>query len=651
MRVLRVAHHAVVSAWRERERELRVQGADIELISSRRWNEGGRPVELDARGDTFVTPVATVGRHPSIFVFDPRPVWRALGRRPDLIDLHEEPNALVTAEILLLRRLRRCRAPYLLYSAQNIRKRYPVPFRWIERIALRGAAAAYVCNTDAAQILAGKGLRAPAAYIPLGVDTTAFTPRDRDTPAGRIVVGYVGRLEAHKGVDVLLRAAAAHDDWEVRITGDGPQRAALIALAARLGMAGRVRMLGFADGAALAAQYRELDVLAIPSRPTPGWKEQFCRVAVEAMASGVVVVASASGAIPDVVADAGVLVPPDDPEALSAGITRAVQPGRWSALRAAGLQRVARFTWKSVAATQLRLYRDVLGASASGRCEDPEVLVVAYGPPDMLDQCLAGLGDALPVTVVDNSSLPQTRDVAVRHRARYVDAGRNRGFAGGVNLGLNALRAAGRGDRDVLLLNPDARVDAAGVRVMHRVLYRHPRTAAVGARQVDPVNGAPVRVWWPFPTPAGAWIEAAGLGGLHRRHDFAIGSVLLLRAEALAQLGPLDERFFLYAEETDWQWRARRHGWDIRVADVRASHEGGGTGGDPTVRELHFYSSGERYIRKHFGALGWQSYRAANVFGAAVRAVVLRGERRTAAARRMSLFLRGPVAAARRAAD
>jgi GT2 family glycosyltransferase len=151
-------------------------------------------------------------------------------------------------------------------------------------------------------------------------------------------------------------------------------------------------------------------------------------------------------------------------------------------------------------------------------------------------------------------------------------------------------------------------------------------------------------VWWPFPTPWGACVEAIGLGSLRRREDFAIGSILMLRRDALEQIGPLDERFFLYAEETDWQFRARKLGWTIEVADVAATHEGGGTGGDPTVREAHFYGSAERYVRKHYGAAGWQIYRLANVAGAAVRGVLLPGERGAAARRRRAIFARGPVA-------
>ena len=75
----------------------------------------------------------TWGRHPALFVYDPRPLWRALGEAYDVIDVHEEPFALATAEVLLLRWLRRNRAPVVLYTAQNLHKRYPPPFRWLER--------------------------------------------------------------------------------------------------------------------------------------------------------------------------------------------------------------------------------------------------------------------------------------------------------------------------------------------------------------------------------------------------------------------------------------------------------------------------------------------------------------------------------------
>ena len=645
VRVLRVAHHAVVSSWRARERELRRLGHRVLLLSAKRWNEGGRRVDLDPESDRFVRAAGTLGSHPAVFLYNPLSIWRGLASGPDILDLHEEPFALATAEVLLLRALRRNRPPYVLDSAQNLDKRYPVPFRWFESWALRGAAGAYVCNSEAGRILVRKGLRGAAVLIPLGVDTAAFHPADRTAPQRAAIVGYVGRLEQHKGVDVLIHAVADLPSARLRLTGDGPERPRLEALAAELGIGDRVDFLGFASGEQLAQRYRSLDVLAVPSLPWPGWREQFCRVAVEAMASGIPVVASRTGAIPDVVADTGILVEPGDPAALADGLKRALDAQTWERLREAGLVRAREFTWTRVAEQHSAFYRRVAGARAAGAESRPEVIVVAYGSPDLLAGALEALGGELSVTIVDNSSSPETRALAAAHDAFYLDSGGNLGFGAGVNVGLRSLHARGLADRDVLLLNPDARISAEHVGRMHRALHSGDRIAAVGATQIDPATGEDVRVWWPFPSPARAWIDALGLGRFDRAHGFAIGSILMLRAEAVGSIGEFDEQFFLYAEEVDWQKRARDAGWDIEVVPVTASHIGGATSEDSSRRDAMFFASAERYQRKHFGALGWQVFRAGVILGAAVRVVTRRRQGRQHALQRLTRFIRGPLAA------
>ena len=357
---MKVAHSSVVSEWRERERALIRRGVDVHLATAAVWNEGGRPVHLDAGGDAFVTGIRTLGRHPSLFVFDPWPLWQLIGRAWDVLDIHEEPGSLATAEILLLRFLRRRHNPFVLYSAQNIDKRYPPPFRWLERWALHHAAAISVCNATAGRIVRRKGLRGRAVEIPLGVDVEHFTPAVRSAPWGGLRIGYIGRLETHKGVDVLLAAIAPHPDWSLDIIGGGPAEAALRAQATHLGLAGRVRFVGWADQDDLARRYRSFDVVAVPSVDTPGWSEQFCRVAVEAMASGVPVIASRAGALPEVLGSAGVLVAPGDAGALGAALeVLAGDPAQWDELRRRGLARAAGFNWECVADAYLTLYDQV----------------------------------------------------------------------------------------------------------------------------------------------------------------------------------------------------------------------------------------------------------------------------------------------------
>ncbi len=673
MRVLRVSHSAVVDAWRERERELRARGVDVRLLSARAWDEGGATVRLVPRPGEPVRGVRTLGSHPALFLYDPVLLWRALGQEWDVLDVHEEPFALATAEVLLLRRLRavvsrRPAPPYLLYSAQNLDKRYPWPFRWFEARALRGAAAVSVCNDEAGRIVRAKGARGRVATVPLGVDPAVFAPSP-DHPSddasdvtrpgrgtARLRVGYAGRLAHHKGVDVLLAAVADDDRLDLVVAGDGPDRAALEEAARPLG--GRVRFVGSLGDDDLVAFYQSLDALAVPSRETPGWVEQFGRVAVEAMACGVPVVASRTGALPDVVGGAGLLVAPEDPAALRAALARVRdEDGLADRLRVAGAERAAACSWAEVARRYEELYLTATGegpgptrAQATDGGEPsaavpPEVVVVAYGAPAMVRDALAPLAGKFPITVVDNSSLPEIREITELAGGRYLDPGRNGGFAAGVNHALAHRQVPGA---DVLLLNPDAVVTPEDVQTLHRALHAAPGIASVGPEQVDD-DGVRARVIWPFPSPGATWVEAVGLARLRRtpaERSFVIGSVLLLNAAAVDDVGGFDERFFLYAEETDWAYRAVRSGWrHALVPEAHALHLGGATSSDPTRRETHFHASQERYLRKHHGRAGWALARTGAVLGAAARSVALRGDGRESARRRLRLYLTGPVRA------
>lgn len=658
MWALRVSHSAVVDAWRERERALRARGHRVSLFSAASWSEGGRVVPLAARPGEEVAPVRTFGTHPALFVYDPRPLWSGLGQPVDVVDIHEEPFSLAAAEIIALRALRRQRAPYVLYSAQNIDKRYPVPFRWLERWALRGAAGVSVCNAAAGRIVERKGFPGRARVIDLGTDLTVFTPGGgprttathstdgSDGASGSaggsstVVVGFAGRLDAAKGVDVLLRALALDESLRARVCGDGPERAGLEALAQTLGVSDRVEILGAVEPERLPAFYRSLDVLAVPSLTTTSWVEQFGRVALEGMACGIPVVVSDSGALPEVVGEAALVVPEGQPADLAKALAEAGRDTDLAErLRSAGLARAAASSWEHVAHEHERLLLTAAHrADPDAPTERPlEVVVVAYGQPDLLRASLEPLR-GLSVTVVDNSSSGQVRAVANAARARYLDPGRNGGFGAGVNVALGHIDPTA----DVLLVNPDAVVQPADIETLRSALHADQQLASVGPVQAD-AEGRESQVYWPFPSPVATWVEAAGLGRF-RRARYVIGSVLLLRREALDQVGGFDdESFFLYAEETDWAYRATRLGWRHAVVEqARAVHLGAATSTDAQRRETHFHAGHETYLRKHHGTLGWQVSRAGQVAGSAVRAVVLRGERGQAAGQRMRLYLAGP---------
>lgn len=669
MKVLRISHSSVVEAWRERERKMRDRGHQVRLISAGSWNEGGVNVPFRPRSDEDAAGAATIGTHPALFLFDPRVLWRSFAQDWDVLDIHEEAYALATAEVLAVRRLRhtwdRLRGrrrpplgPFVLYSAQNLDKVYPLPIRWMERSILRRAGGLYVANLAATQIERRKGARGPVVLIPLGVDTDIFSPGPQPVGSdGRIVVGYAGRFTRQKGVDVLLRAVADNPEVTVLLAGAGPEEANLRALAAPLG--DRVRFVGSLGLTELVHFYRSLTVLAVPSVNAPGLVEQFGRVAVEAMACGTPVIATRTGSLADIVEGAGLVIPTDDVGALREAIVQVGSDPAFAAeLRSAGVGRARQCSWDEVAEAQLALYRTVLGEQPNEDGSDTAtsgsessvatrvlpsvmVVVVAYGQPELLERSLAPLAGKYPITVVDNSSFDVIREVTQRFGATYIDPGRNLGFAGGVNL---ALRGRTLGE-DVLLLNPDAVIAPDDVEVLRRELHADRRIASVGPTQVDE-RGTPARVTWPLPSPARAWLDAVGLGriGLPEEPSFVIGSVLLLNGMTVDLIGGFDERFFLYAEETDWARRAVENGWrNLEVGAASAVHSGGASSSDPTRRTTHFLASQERYYRKHYGARGWQASRAAGIVGAGVRAVVRRGDDRSVELTRLRILASGPV--------
>jgi len=176
----------------------------------------------------------------------------------------------------------------------------------------------------------------------------------------------VGRLLPQKGVDLLLRAVALLPSPRpsILILGDGPARGALEGVAADLGFGSSIRFLSGVQHDAVRGFMAAIDVLVLPSRTTPKWKEQFGRVLVEGMAAGCVVVGSSSGAIPEVVGDAGLIFPEDDVEGLAEALRRVLgEPGLGEALRIRGRKRVrAYYTWEAIASRINDFYARLLAA-------------------------------------------------------------------------------------------------------------------------------------------------------------------------------------------------------------------------------------------------------------------------------------------------
>jgi len=152
--------------------------------------------------------------------------------------------------------------------------------------------------------------------VPYGMDLRRFDARGRRDGPAEFTIGYIGQLIAHKGVDTLLRSVhALGDDTRLVIAGGGVQAQYLETLRHELGLEGQVRFAGLVDNRHIAKIHTEVDVVVVPSV----WPENAPVVITEAMASGIPVVASDIGGIPELVEHGvtGFLVPPRDVRALA----------------------------------------------------------------------------------------------------------------------------------------------------------------------------------------------------------------------------------------------------------------------------------------------------------------------------------------------
>lgn len=254
----------------------------------------------------------------------------------------------------------------------------------VDQLPLRTTAALPLWRTRALSLRAD-GLVAPGTasarrmedFYALGRGTVRSIPNGvPDAPPtgraprgdGPLRVAAVGRLDAVKGYDVLLRAVARVDGARLTIFGEGAERGALQALAGTLGIGDRVAMPGWDED--VRARLADFDVLALPSR-----SEGFPLVVPEAMLAGLPVVATPVGGVEEAVRDGetGLLVPVGDAVALAAALSRlAADPPLRAALGAAGRQGArARFTAARMAAAYAALWREVVRRPRAPRVRVP----------------------------------------------------------------------------------------------------------------------------------------------------------------------------------------------------------------------------------------------------------------------------------------
>ena len=344
MRALIVSHAAIRASNRRGYRALAARGVDVTVLVPDTWKSGLGMLKAEREPPGSALHVAVCRRlglsHSNGYAlanFDG--IVRSV--KPDAIYVDEDPAAFITAQAAWS--AKHHQAGLVILAIQNLLKRYPQPFESLQRYVFHESANAVSVSEQAAQTLRMRGFRGAIDPMPFSTDLTAPSEDERartraDFNLSGVLAGFVGRLVREKGVDVFLRALAQLPDVRAAIVGDGPEAEMLRALAGDLGISERVTFFGAQSPGNAVRILSALDVLVLPSRTRSNWAEQFGRVLIEAMASGVPVVAAASGAIPEVVGDAGMLVPEDDEQALANGIAHAISNA--PVMRKHGIRRV-----------------------------------------------------------------------------------------------------------------------------------------------------------------------------------------------------------------------------------------------------------------------------------------------------------------------
>jgi GT2 family glycosyltransferase len=268
-------------------------------------------------------------------------------------------------------------------------------------------------------------------------------------------------------------------------------------------------------------------------------------------------------------------------------------------------------------------------------------VIVSTNEAHWLEPCLSTVfaaagGASLDVVVVDNESSDGTRDLVESKfpKARVVNSS-NRGFSHANNRGADTCNA-----RYVLFLNPDTEIVSGSFAELVAAMDERPGVGLIGVRQLtaDGKLWPTIRYFPSLPRAVGEALASErwplrarwagereldmGLYESERRCDWTSGSFMLTRREALLGAGLLDERFFIYSEETDLCLRVKEAGWDIRhLPTMTIVHHAGKGGVRPKMVAQDAYAR-RQYARKHFTRPRRAAYLGAVLTRHALRAAI-----------------------------
>lgn len=494
---------------------------------------------------------------------------------------------------------------------EDPRRRAAVQQR-IESLA-RNADLVLACSKPLEEQARGWAVR--VEYVPNAVEPPGpVEPAELGLP--RPVLGYAGTLhDSRLDVDLLCAAAKARPHWTFALLGPD-----LLTSSSRerLYAHPNVHHLGVVPHDRVREHIAAFDVCLIPHKNTEFTRSLDPLKRYEYLAAGRPVVEET-----------------DDYVLVTAVARRLAEDTPERAAERQSL--VAGETWDARAAQ----VENALGVQAAVSAPRPDVSVVVVNrnTRDLLARCLVGVraqeGVELETIVVDNASADGSADLVAERfpEVQLMRLSDNAGFARANNVAFGRCRG-----ELVLLLNSDAFLAPGALAQLVEGARRNPGAAAVGPRLLN-ADGTLQRSAWPFPRPGRVLLEAFALHrplsrlGLledlrtwahdeERAVEFLIGACLLIRRDALAEVGGFDERFWLYGEEADLCRRFAARGWEVvLVPSAECIHIGGASSAGSSWTRLHWFYRGQKnFLRKHSRRGAWPLARLALLVGSTLRA-------------------------------
>ncbi len=388
LKVLFISHTYVVGVNQGKLNAI-AQSDNIEvgLLAPSNWKalEWNRLIPLErpySHLHLYSAPVIFSGRV-GAHLYSPWKIWQVLKDfNPDIIQIEEEVFSLCAFEVAILACI--INKPIVIFGWEN-QLRQLSPLRWqICQFVLNTASAIISGNQDGADVVRKWNYHGLLEVMPqMGVDPDFFTPSLKPFTQNKSTfnIGFLGRLSQSKGIDLIFRAVAQLRDRginsQIILCGSGSEEAALRKLAENLQISDsygalvpsgtlreRYRILwkGAVPHQQVPAELSQFDVLVLPSRSTPIWKEQFGHVLIEAMSMGIPVIGSNSGEIPNVIGRADLVFPEEDYNALADILARLINDPEWRQETARyGMARVHQlYSHEKIADRLISLWQNIL---------------------------------------------------------------------------------------------------------------------------------------------------------------------------------------------------------------------------------------------------------------------------------------------------